>query len=629
MSFASSVRSPFLWVGLVLSLVGCSFGSLDELGNGQTDGGTDAGADGSQGGGGSGATGAGGSGMGGSAQGGTSSGGTSSGGTSSGGTGAAGSTGELENGAACTAGNLCKSGFCAAGVCCDVACDGACMACTAAAKESGELDGECGPAKAGTDPRGDCTESAPESCGDDGKCDGAGACRKYAAGIQCSEPTCAAAVKTNAKECDGNGACADAGTTPCEPPTCNGNVCASDCTSDADCGTGKYCDTASGDCADKRGIGSTCPADNQCQSGHCVDGYCCNSACTGTCESCDGSISIGSNGTCAAVSAGIDPDDECTDMGATSCGTDGECDGSGACRQYGASTVCEAASCSGSTLTNAKRCNGSGVCGSNGTQSCDPYVCANGTSCRTSCSSPSHCISSSFCNGSSCDGLKATGSSCSAAAECQSGHCVDGYCCNSACAGSCKACSAAKRGTGSNGTCGNVVSGLDPDKDCTAQAASTCGRDGQCDGSGGCRLHSSGTHCASSSCSSGTQTNPDTCNGSGTCVDGGTSSCSPYQCDGLACGTNCSGSGDCVSTHYCSGTTCVAKKPNGQVCSSGGECTSGNCVQGRCCGSSSCPQCQNCASGTCDVDWATECQPCIGPGLQYCQGGVCQSSQCF
>jgi hypothetical protein len=46
-----------------------------------------------------------------------------------------------------------------------------------------------------------------------------------------------------------------------------------------------------------------------CPSGHCVDGYCCNSACGGTCEACN---LTSHEGTCTYIPNGQDPNNECS-----------------------------------------------------------------------------------------------------------------------------------------------------------------------------------------------------------------------------------------------------------------------------------------------------------------------------
>src|SRR5262249_39319137 len=60
-----------------------------------------------------------------------------------------------------------------------------------------------------------------------------------------------------------------------------------------------------------------------------------------------------------------------------------------------------------------------------------------------------------------------------------------------------------------------------------------------------------GTVCASQTCASGLQQNADTCDGNGSCVDGGSTSCAPYVCGGPACTTNCSGDSGCAAGYSC------------------------------------------------------------------------------
>jgi len=69
--------------------------------------------------------------------------------------------------------------------------------------------------------------------------------------------------------------------------------------------------------------GSVCSSASQCVSGFCVDGRCCNSACTATCFACSAAKTGAANGTCAPVIANTDPDNECT--GAANCNGAGAC----------------------------------------------------------------------------------------------------------------------------------------------------------------------------------------------------------------------------------------------------------------------------------------------------------------
>jgi hypothetical protein len=92
-----------------------------------------------------------------------------------------------ENGTGCGGAAGCRSGFCVAGVCCDSACPGPCRACTA--ERTGVPDGTCAPVLAGK-PGFGCAVQDPRTCGGDGMCDGAGACRLYPDGTVCGGICC-------------------------------------------------------------------------------------------------------------------------------------------------------------------------------------------------------------------------------------------------------------------------------------------------------------------------------------------------------------------------------------------------------------------------------------------------------
>jgi hypothetical protein len=113
-----------------------------------------------------------------------------------------------------------------------------------------------------------------------------------------------------------------------------------------------------------------------CQSGFCIDGVCCNNACTGTCSACSKARKgTGTDGACGPISAGLDPDNECTDLGAASCQTTGVCDGAGACQRYPDQTPCD----DGNTCTLGDACR-SGACQSGAPVVCpDPPICQKST----------------------------------------------------------------------------------------------------------------------------------------------------------------------------------------------------------------------------------------------------------
>ena len=82
----------------------------------------------------------------------------------------------LPAGAPCDGAGQCASGYCSQGTCCDKACGGACVACNLAGSE-----GTCKAVAAGEDPGESCAQEPLTTCGPDGTCDGAGACRRYPA----------------------------------------------------------------------------------------------------------------------------------------------------------------------------------------------------------------------------------------------------------------------------------------------------------------------------------------------------------------------------------------------------------------------------------------------------------------
>lgn len=100
---------------------------------------------------------------------------------------------------------------------------------------------------------------------------------------------------------------------PYDPVFCDGSsdqptpACPTSCLSDTECIDAAHCEF--GFCIPDRPPGGLCGRQPECMAGlFCVDGRCCGSTCSGTCESCD---LPGTEGTCTAVPAMGDPDSEC------------------------------------------------------------------------------------------------------------------------------------------------------------------------------------------------------------------------------------------------------------------------------------------------------------------------------
>ena len=500
---------------------------------------------------------------------------------------AANSCGLKELGASCSAGAECKSTFCAQGVCCDGACNTACKSCTA-----GQL-GVCSNVATGSpDPAGLCAAQDPSTCGTNGKCE-SGACQKWLSGTLCKPATCPSTSNlfTAVSSCDGGGACVTPTISACFPYRCGSEACRLTCTSDADCQPPAVCGV-NGRCGLKPN-GAVCGNKDECLSNFCEQGVCCGSACTGVCKSC---ALPASRGACSNIAAGdADILSRCADQGATSCGTDGRCDGSGACRLYSASTVCAGASCptNQSTQVNARTCNGLGVCQTATTLACAPYVCNGTTACLGACTGDNDCLPPNICDLQTgrCGNKKRLGQACANTSECLTGNfCVDGVCCGTSTCALCQSCNV---GT-SAGNCAFTPLG-NPDGRCVANPP--CGNTGACNGAGACQLAATTVSCGTQSCSGSTFIPISHCNGTGTCLAPSAQGCSPYTCGPNACKTSCTVDGDCVSPFTCQGTApkSCALKPNGLACAAANQCISGNCVNGVCCGTATCGTCQTCA----------------------------------
>jgi hypothetical protein len=265
--------------------------------------------------------------------------------------------------------------------------------------------------------------------------------------------------------CDGLGRCAT-----CEDGVRNGNE------TDVDCGgpSCPHCD------------GELCSGDPAgCQSGNCVDGVCCSTACDKKCEACVVGLTGAPTGTCAPVLLGKQDGNACTALGG--CGVNNLC----TCEDGVKNQTEVGVDCGGPCLT---ACGAGTACAND--FDCASGACSNGVCCNTSCNgqcdrcdvpgsigtcvqlaalSQGNCPVAQACDaGGVC--RKIGGEACSTKGQCVSGFCADGFCCDDACDGVCRSCSAAVKQQGGDGVCGFIKLGSDPDNECAMS----------CDGQGSC-----------------------------------------------------------------------------------------------------------------------------------------------
>jgi hypothetical protein len=498
--------------------------------------------------------------------------------------------GKRAPGAPCQRPDQCESGYCADGVCCNVACGGSCVSCN-----QPERTGECVPVPAGQrDPRETCRKEPEETCGQSGFCNGQGGCAKYAPGTACGIAVCAGPrTFVPAGECDGDGLCVKGMALECTPFTCEGASCRSSCVADADCVPPHIC--ADGRCG-LRGKGQACTANDQCQTGFCVDGVCCDTACSGRCEFC---AQPNARGTCSQVRAGApdpraaagitDPARVCVDQGVGTCGTNGRCDGRGGCQRYDNGLTCRPARCeTGPNAETGPSICMNGSCRAPEAITCAPFRGCTGTRCITQCGSDGQCASGFFCVEGKC-GKRPTGGVCSRGTDCVTGICAQGRCCASACNAPCQACNVA----GHLGTCSPVLAGTE---------AAACGdpRCSACDGMGNC-TRDTGAVC-NRTCAMGSAVVTHTCTAEGACQPGEPAACAAMgqacrmgacACPGnqVVCAGGPDGRGICVNLmnnpQHCGAC--------GTVCPADATCRAGSCACPR-----ERPLCGNvCCDGSC------------------------------
>jgi len=199
------------------------------------------------------------------------------------------------------------------------------------------------------------------------------------------------------------------------PFACDGlnKACPTSCASDAACAPSFYC-APNGACVARKAQAATCnmqtdcktPPCRVCDSNSCVDGLCCDTACSGTCESCVAALKQSGldDGACGPIKDGSDPREGCAPS-TQLCGADGACNGAGACRLFtpagracGSGLVCDGAgSCAppaGAT------CDGDHIATSaeGAIQDCSPYKCESNGACKQRCGSVDDCAAPAACD---------------------------------------------------------------------------------------------------------------------------------------------------------------------------------------------------------------------------------------
>ncbi len=289
----------------------------------------------------------------------------------------------------------CASGQCAGEVgkqvCCDRRCDSVCESCLQADTNLGE-DGVCGVHVARNQ----------QPCDTSGK--------------TCSNNSIDVGL------CVG-GACVsdfrDCGAYLCK----NGQACPTTCaleTEQQDCSSGHFCEQSQ--CVTERENGVACTRNEECQSGACIEGVCCDdkTLCGLPCYSCIEKNTGRSDGQCAPRLQGT-KDERCDEPQGGECGRTGLCNEAGSCAYAPTSQTCGQSRCAtlvGSVLQ--PFCDGQGACNDERQLSCLGLICeqqGGGGACKVKCEKDTDCT-----DGFACDVLSgACGKQCTSRNDCQSG----------------------------------------------------------------------------------------------------------------------------------------------------------------------------------------------------------------
>lgn len=327
--------------------------------------------------------------------------------------------------------------------------------------------------------------------------------------------------------------------------------------------------------------GESCANALECNSGNCIEGVCCDTACgegdTLDCLSCLGINTGGADGSCAPIGSGTScgptPVGECADAG--QCNDAGECVGlfKGSDQECGspASQCKEADHCDGQGACVAgSPINAGGSCGNAGTECMEGDVCNDAGQCVAG--SPKS--STTVCGSDVPDCMEAD--HCDGAGACVAGNPKPA---NTACGDTSDAgCNAPDVCDGS-GACVNKVKPAGTD---CGNEETECMEGDSCDGAGACvagNPKSSTTACGNegTECMEG-----DKCDGAGACAAGSpkpsTTSCGDSSDAGCNAPDHCDGSGVCINKLDPAGTACGNAESEcllGDSCNDAGVCVPG------------------------------------------------------
>ncbi len=272
----------------------------------------------------------------------------------------------------------------------------------------------------------------------------------------------------------------------------------------------------------------TCYVPGECDTGHCVDGFCCDQICNHPCMACSATLKGGGlDGICGPIPTSTDPKNGCLDSGSPTCADNGLCDGQGACQKYPVSS------------------------------GCTPTPCTE----QSECAEPLNCADNICCD-QPCDGV------CEACTAAKKGSGVDGLCQKL------------------------LDRDPDDECPADPGYPTSCLNDGMCNGEGKCREFAKpGTECGSVACN-GSWLTRDLCTVEATCIEMSTDcfpyDCENGSClEHCAASSDCAADAWCdqgtCRPQKAAGDSCTtAENCKTDICLEGVCCTVTDCSPFRC-----------------------------------------------
>ena len=244
----------------------------------------------------------------------------------------------------------------------------------------------------------------PPSCADSSSCTGSRTV------VTCTTHVC------TTDEVDDDSACTNAviadqcGLYPAA--RCNGETtqsqpgCAVTCTLDEECDSGAWCNSGTCSVMLQQPNGDACTDSENCASGHCQNGYCCDDTGADCCSATTDCPAI--------ISAGALCEDVPT------------------CQGTRLEPTCQNSVCRSGSVPDDSGCATAiaSTCGAYPSIVCSSAQSQATPVCSSSCTNDGECDANAHCNGDTCRIDLSDGQACDENSDCVSGHCQNGFCCN-------------------------------------------------------------------------------------------------------------------------------------------------------------------------------------------------------